>query len=85
MRGDAPGSFQLRQLRSAGSCTDSCPLFHSLTHTRPRLSLHMRRAPWSFVGGSTTVESPVRRSMRATKLPASEHHQMSPDGVEQMP
>jgi len=52
---------------------------------RPRLSLHTRRAPWPGVGGSTTTDSPLRRSMRAMKEPASEHHQTSPFGVAQMP
>jgi hypothetical protein len=61
------------------------PLFHSLTQMRPRLSLQTRRAPWFFVGGSTTVDSPLRRSMRAMNEFASEHHQTSPDGVVQMP
>ena len=52
---------------------------------RPRLSLQTRRAPWSSVGGGTTTESPVRRSMRAMNEPAREHHQTSPVGVAQMP
>ncbi len=63
---------------AAGSCTDNCPQFHSLTQMRPRLSLQTRRAPWFCVGGSTTIESPVVRSMRAMNEPASEHHHTSP-------
>ena len=39
----------------------------------------------SRVGGSTTIDSPVLRSIRAMNEPASEHHQMSPPGVVQMP
>ena len=74
-----------RQLRAAGSCIERLPLFHSLTQMRPLLSLQTRRAPWSRVGGSTTVDSPVRRSMCAMKEPASEHHQTSPPGAVQMP
>jgi hypothetical protein len=70
---------------AAGSCTDRLPLFHSLTQMRPRLSLQTRRAPWFLVGGSTTAESPVLRSMRAMNEPASEHHHTSPAGVAQMP
>ena len=61
------------------------PAFHSLTQRRPLLSLHTRRAPWFFVGGCTTVELPVLRSRCARNDPASEHHQMSPVGVAQMP
>ena len=37
------------------------------------------------MGGSTTVESPLCRSMRAMNEPASEHHHTSPPGVPQMP
>ena len=64
---------------------ETLPLSHSLTQIRPSLSLQTRRAPWRGVGGSTTCESPVARSMRAMNEPASEHHQTSPRGVVQMP
>lgn len=84
-RGVGPGSFQVRQrlagVAAAGLCIDRLPLFHSLTQMRPRLSLHTRRAPCFGVGGSTTVDSPVFRSLRAMKLTASEHHQTSPAGT----
>ena len=52
---------------------------------RPLLSLHTRRAPWFFVGGSTIVELPVRRSIRAMNELANEHHHTSPLGVVHMP
>src|SRR3954467_13425834 len=80
-----PGTRQARHARPAGSYIENWPLFHSLTHSRPWLSLQMRRAPWFAVGGVTTVDSPVRRSMRAMNEPASEHHHTSPAGVAQMP
>src|SRR5688572_16875257 len=52
---------------------------------RPRLSLQTRRAPCLGVGGSTTTDSLLLRSMRAMNEPANEHHHTSPAGVAQMP
>ncbi len=48
------------------------PDTHSLIHSRPWLSLHTRRAPCRGVGGSITVAAPVRVSMCARWLPASD-------------
>ena len=45
----------------------------------------MRRAPCPAVGGSTTVASPVSRSIRAMWLPASDAYQTSPEGVAVIP
>ena len=75
----------MRQIALAGSCIETLPLSHSLTQIRDRLSLQTRRAPCLAVGGSTIVDSPLARSMRAMNEPASEHHQTSPRGVVQMP
>ena len=63
-----------RQLFAAGSYMESWPLFHSLTQMRPRLSLHTRRAPWSFASAArTTRDRRCARSSCAMKEPASEH------------
>ncbi len=70
--GFGPGSVHSRHDLELGSYMASRPASHSLTQSRPRESDHMRRAPWSSVGGSRSVALSVSVSMRAIWLPASE-------------
>src|SRR6185369_8857696 len=79
-----PGGFQCRHARAAGSYSLNWPEFHSLTHSRPRESDQMRRAPWLGVGGCTGLDAPFG-SMRAIWLPASDAYHTSPEGVTVMP
>ena len=67
----SPG-FHAFHCRVAGSYRLTCPDSHSLIHKRPLLSLHTRRAPWLGVGGWITVAAPVRVSICARWLPASD-------------
>ena len=69
----------------AGSYRATLPAFHSLTQSRPRESDQTRRAPWSRVGGRTTVALPVPTLMRAMWLPASDAYQTWPFGVVAIP
>src|SRR3546814_5444381 len=62
-RSSSPGRRQLRQPPPAGSKTLTCPLFHSLTQIRPRLSDQTRRAPWPAVGGRSEEHTSELQSL----------------------